>query len=702
MKKRIFLSSVFLFLLLNISFGQKKQDELLSREIMEKIGKEVSGKICFEHIRDLTVFCKYYGSDAMEKAAAQIKDKAKKYGLSDAYIERFKVDVNTNYWMKKPRLAWNCDFGELRMVKPYRELIASYEANCPSVLACSRDTEVKAEVVYVGKGTEVRDYEGKDVKGKIVLAYGRPWDVSKIAIFQMGAAGILWGQRLDQPGFSSTTVYQTRIQPWNEDKTQFSTFGFSLSADQSRSLMNLIESGEKVILQAKVKAEVRVPGYHQGVVATIPGSTYPDEEIILTAHLDHPRPGAHDNNSGCSTLLEVARVINTLVEQKAIEAPKRTIRFYWNPHIWGCEMFFSSHPELLSTTIANINVDCVGLDQTKVSSALTVVLPPHSRASFLSGIFNNILNYLTICNNDQWGRMKYGPEIRDHDGSANVCYGRTIPFLGYSDHAFFNSGNVGIPAVMLIDLPFGSHHSQNDKIELLDPTQLKRFSFLAAAVAYTIASTGPEDSSRIIDEIYHRGKSRLEMEMKLAKSILRNTRKEDVAQYYKSTKNLIVHAFKREMQALNSTKIFVKEDKEASLSLDKALKKLRRFENECLTDIQEFYQGRCAKLKVKLEIPSLSKEELKLKGIVPVPNSDLKGTFDILAYYDDEKGQSQIIHSNIPFYYELLNLMDGRRNMLDIFRAVQAEALSANYQTFSFKETMRFLNLLKEANIISY
>jgi hypothetical protein len=113
MKKIIFLSSVFLFLLLNISFGQRKQDELLRPEILENIGREVSGKICFEHIRDLTVFCKYYGSDAMEKAAAQIKDKAKKYGLSDAHIERFKVDVDTNYWMKKPYLAWNCDFGEL-------------------------------------------------------------------------------------------------------------------------------------------------------------------------------------------------------------------------------------------------------------------------------------------------------------------------------------------------------------------------------------------------------------------------------------------------------------------------------------------------------------------------------------------------------------------------------------------------------------
>lgn len=669
MKKRIFLSFVFIIFLLNISFGQKKQDELLSREVLEKIGGEVSGKICFEHIRDLTVFCKYYGSEAMEKAATQVKAKAKKYGLSDVHIERFKVDGDTSYWLQKPNLAWNCEFGELRMVQPYRELIASYEANCPSVLAYSRDTEVEAEVVYVGKGTEASDYAGKDVKGKIVLAYGRPWDVSKIAIFEMGAAGILWGRRVNQPGFSSTTVTQTRIQPWNEDKTQFSTFGFSLSADQARSLMNLLERGEKVILRAKVKADVRIPGYHQGVVGTIPGSIYPDEEIILTAHLDHPRPSAHDNNSGCATLLEAARVINTLVEQKAIEPPKRTIRFYWNPHIWGCEMLFSSHPELLSTTIANINVDCVGLDQTKVSSALTVVLPPYSRASFLNDIFNNILNYLTVCNNDQWGRMRYGPKIRDHDGSTNVFYGRTVPFLGYSDHIFFNSGNVGIPAVMLIDLPFGSHHSQNDKIELLDPTQLKRISFLTAAAVYTIASAGPEESFRIIDEVYHRGKTRLEMEMKLAKSILRDPKKENVAQYYKSARNLIVHGFKREAQALNSTKIFVKGNKEASLYFDKTLKKLRRFESESLADFQEFYQWRCVKLKVKPERPSLSEEELKLKEIVPVPKSNLKGRFGILTDYDVEKGQSQIIHSSIPFYYELFNLMDGRRNMLDIFHA---------------------------------
>ena len=71
------------------------------------------------------------------------------------------------------------------MVKPYHKLISSYEANCPCVLVYSRDTDIEAEVVYVGRGTELKDYEGKDVRGKIVLATGNPWIVSKLAVFQI-------------------------------------------------------------------------------------------------------------------------------------------------------------------------------------------------------------------------------------------------------------------------------------------------------------------------------------------------------------------------------------------------------------------------------------------------------------------------------------------------------------------------------------
>jgi len=702
MRKKLFLFFGLFFLFLFASFGQKNQNEILSRELIEKFAGEVSGKICLEHIRDLSVFCRWYGSDDMEKAAVHIETKAKKYGLLDAHIERFKVEEDTYYFMQKPWYAWNCEFGELRMVKPKHELITSYEANCPCVLVNSRDTDIEAEVVYVGMGTDSKDYEGKDVKGKIVLACGYPWDVSKIAIFEKEAAGVLIAMGLNIPGSESTEIFQTRICPWNKDKSKLSTFGFFLSINQGKAILARLERGERVVLQAKVRANIRVPGYHPGVVATIPGSTFADEEIIFTAHLDHPRPGAHDNNSGCAVLLETARSIKFLVDQKLIKPPKRTLRFYWTPHVWGVDMLFHSYPELLSKTIANINVDCVGLNQTKFSSGFTVVKTPHSRASFLDDIVVNVLNYLILSNNNHMGQLPYGTRMIDHDGSSNIFYGRVVPYVNYSDHIFFNSGNVEIPGVIFIDLPFGSHHSQNDKLELLDPTQLKRISFLAAAAAYFIASAGLEESYKIIDEIYHCGKLRLEREMKLAKSILRHTDKKNLALYHKAAKNLIFHGFRRENKTLESTRLFIKADREASEYLSNTLKKMQRFEKECLGDVYKFYQWRCNRLGIRPKEPRLSKEEIELKKIVPKRNPELKGTFGILNTYPDDKYAFANYSPMYAYLYELFNLMDGQRNMLEIVQVVEAEALSSNYQTYSFKEIMEFLQLLQEEGIINY
>jgi hypothetical protein len=273
--------SIFVFLLLIIDTGklaqsQQNQNEILSRDVLENIADEISGKITFEHVRDLGALSRWYGSDDMEKAASYIVDKAKRYGLSDIRLERFNVDRDTYYWMQKPWLAWNCETAELRMLKPERQLIASYEANTPCILVYSRDADVETEVVYVGKGVEPTEYQGKDVRGKIVLAYGSPWEVSKIAIFQMGAAGILYPPGLDKPGLNSNNIVQTRIKPWSDDGNKKSTFGFSLSANQARSILNDLENGEKIILHAIVKAEVRVPGSHVGVTATLPGAVYPE------------------------------------------------------------------------------------------------------------------------------------------------------------------------------------------------------------------------------------------------------------------------------------------------------------------------------------------------------------------------------------------------------------------------------------------
>jgi len=681
--------------------AQISRAEFPEQKLLDLIAGETSGKICLETIRDLSVLCKWYGSDDMRKGAEFLAERSRRYGLDEVRVEQFPVDTETYYFMQKPWTAWNCTEGELRMISPKHGLITSYEANAPCILVNSRDADITAEVVYVGEGIQDSDYSGKDIKGKLVLAWGRPWKVGQAAIFRHGAAGVLCSWGIDVSGRSSDEIYQTPLPPISEDGAQTSTFGFFLSTDQGRDILKLLEQGEKVVMQAHVRAEVRIPGYHYGVTAVIPGSEFPEEEIVFTAHLDHPRPGSHDNNSGCALLLETARTLASLISQGLIEPPKRTIRFYWTPHVWGVDMFYSQHPEKLPGAVAGINVDCVGLDQMKFSSAFTLVHTPFSRASFLDDIASYLLEYLIRSNHNHMGQLAFGSPLYDHDGGRGVFHAREVPYMDYSDHVFFNSGSVGVPAVTFIDLPFGSHHSQNDKFEMIDPTQLRRISFLAAALSYTIAAAGPEEAFSIADEIYHRGRARLEQDARLAGNVLLKSTPENLPVHFRTAVNVITEAVKREERALHSVRLFAGQEDQALAYIEEKAARILDAEAGLKADLEAVYE-RCCRLAGQPASQALfSKIEKSWAAIIPCRNPALKGTFGIL----NRPGEKYAYDPFSPmhaFLYELLNLMDGQRSLLDIAEAVRAQSMVCNYPTFSVEEIELFLDLLKKDGVITF
>ena len=68
--------------------------------------------------------------------------------------------------------GWSCRSGEAWLVEPEEPKLAAYAEVAVSIADQSRTTHVTAELVDVGEGIDDADYEGKDVKGKIVLASG--------------------------------------------------------------------------------------------------------------------------------------------------------------------------------------------------------------------------------------------------------------------------------------------------------------------------------------------------------------------------------------------------------------------------------------------------------------------------------------------------------------------------------------------------
>jgi hypothetical protein len=102
----------------------------------------------------------------------------------------------------------------------------------------------------------------------------------------------------------------------------------------------------------------------KNLVVTLPGTTFPDEVVLLTGHLDsinqiNPAvaPGANDNGTGVAALLEAARILRQFRFQ-------RTIHIVWftgeEQHLLGSEAFVEDYP--VASFLGVVNLDMFGWD----------------------------------------------------------------------------------------------------------------------------------------------------------------------------------------------------------------------------------------------------------------------------------------------------------------------------------------------------
>lgn len=95
------------------------------------------------------------------------------------------------------------------------------------------------------------------------------------------------------------------------------------------------------------------------ILATIPGTEFDNEDVVLTAHYDSASvsPGAYDNGTGAVTLLGIYR--HYLSHQ-----PKRTMRFIWcgseEQGLLGSKAYVSAFMEQLQSTRLCYNLDSCG------------------------------------------------------------------------------------------------------------------------------------------------------------------------------------------------------------------------------------------------------------------------------------------------------------------------------------------------------
>ncbi len=134
--------------------------------------------------------------------------------------------------------------------------------------------------------------------------------------------------------------------------------GIDLSCEDYGLLFRLVESGKSVKLRANAESEFLgiVPQFN--VVAEMKGTEFPDEYVLLSAHLDswHGATGATDNGTGTITMLEAMRILKMVYPN-----PKRTILVgHWGAEemgLMGSSSFREDHPEVVEGLQAVFNQD---------------------------------------------------------------------------------------------------------------------------------------------------------------------------------------------------------------------------------------------------------------------------------------------------------------------------------------------------------
>ncbi|HJW15024.1 MAG TPA: DUF4910 domain-containing protein [Thermoanaerobaculia bacterium] len=466
-------------------------------EVPAAIHAAVDGNAALETARELSRFHRVHGSPGLAAAAEHLRKKLLAAGLSGAAIERFSADGKTRYAHFVGYLGWNPVSATLEEVSPRPRLVESFP-DLPVALAdYSQDADVTAELLDVGRGAEAKDYEGRAVKGRIVLADGPLPLVHRLACEERGAAGFLSdfpNQTTAWSGDDRDLVRWGHLSPYQTANR----FAFMLSKRQAGELRSRLARGEKIAFRARVVAKM-VPATYDVVVATIPGTDPSAGEIVLTAHLCHESAGANDNASGSAAILEVARSLQSAIRNKSVPRPRRTIRFLWLPEIAGSQAYLIRHPEVVGRLAAGIHMDMVGglLSTTKGTFHLSTTAEtlPHAVNDIARAWFDDVVRVSARYaerGGDPYGGLVWTP------GSREAFLGDIRSLEMGSDHEVFEETSFRVPMVYFHDWPDVTIHTNKDQPENLDPTKLGRVAYLGAGVAWTLAALPDAEAPRLL------------------------------------------------------------------------------------------------------------------------------------------------------------------------------------------------------------
>ncbi len=690
----------------------------LPREQMDEIVGEASGETAWRTIATINAYNRDRHPDeykGMFFETQYVYDQLKRYGLTNVEIFTYPGGE-----------AWDGVKGELWEVQPLRQKLASYQDMVPMVAAGSSPTETKAELVWVGRGTP-EEIRSAKVEGKIVVTEGNISAVHGEACLRQGALGVIavsqgrpdsgplelpWANlagRGRPPMVRSDAAQAAEVKPPAEPPKP--RFGFSLPLREGEFLKRRLMTGEKITVSVKIESQT-FPADLENIVCLIPGTDPNAGEIIFSAHLFEGlvKQGANDNISGSAAILEVARVLQTLIGEKRLPAPKRGIRFVWGPEFSGIGRWVQENQSLMEKTLCNINMDMVGEWLTKCQAFTCLMRTTYGNPHYINDVVENYYRYVGEGNRERVQNRSTAyvvpRRIVAPFGADEPFYYSIETHYGASDHEVFNDWGVGVPGVMMIAWPDPWYHLSGDLADKSDPTQLKRVVVIGAAAAYTVASADDETAIRIASETASNATRRLGHQFAVALEDLNSAKAESLADAYKSARARVETALINEKETLDTVLELASDKNRVGSHIAKMKNAVQAVAAAHLAALQAHMEAVAARLGLKPVAVVLSDLEKKAARMIPRPTARVRaeGYRGYVKWIDQVPKEEKAKYPYSQFgsgdfvgnTAELHCLINGSRSVLEIKRMLDAQSP----RQASLQQVMNYIQVLRLAGLV--
>jgi hypothetical protein len=409
------------------------------------------------------------------------------------------------------------------------------------------------------------------------------------------------------------------------------------------------------------------------------------------AHINHYKPAANDNASGCALLMEIERAIKNLIETGKIPPPRRTIRFLWMNEHTGSKIYLDSRPDLKEKGVMAMNLDMVGENILLTESVPRMTLTPDSCSSFLDDLVHQLLQYVSEVNFVEYRgtRIPFTYVLEKYNGAI-------------SDHYWYLSGGVSVPTSFLYVYPDNFYHSNEDTPDKCDPTMLKRLGFVTMAAALFVASAGEEQTLDLSSLVWAESSKRIIQAAKEGLDNMKSDRKQDLPIAFKEATIKLEKSSKKEEKTLRSL-YKLSGAKKVKINIDQQCESIKRLSETQRKYIEDQYKELCRDTHRKPTAIFMTNEENKYAEIVPVRH--FRGPLNLVyiktkiskeksQWYDEAAGR-------IPDFFvvqdEIANFIDDRNSILDIRNAVSAE-----FGPVALEDVFNFIDGIREAGFVTY